>query len=72
MEKIIHAHKIRIINVMLLGNRDKRNEELRAVIRKIWKRINPRILDQVLPPTGSKQITLNNLIAVIYFVSNSN
>ncbi|XP_072181814.1 voltage-dependent L-type calcium channel subunit alpha-1D-like [Diadema setosum] len=34
------------------GNIDKCNEELRAVIKKIWKRTSPKLLDQVAPPAG--------------------
>ncbi|VDO00573.1 unnamed protein product [Rodentolepis nana] len=29
------------------------NEELRAVIKKIWKHTSPKLLDQVVPPAGS-------------------
>ena len=36
------------------GNIDDANEQLRAVIKKIWKRTNPKLLDQVVPPPGSK------------------
>lgn len=36
------------------GNIDDANEELRAVIKKIWKRTCPKLLDQVVPPGGSK------------------
>ncbi|CAH1784486.1 unnamed protein product [Owenia fusiformis] len=35
------------------GNIDQANEELRAVIKKIWKRTSPKLLDQVVPPAGS-------------------
>ena len=35
------------------GNIDQANEELRAVIKKIWKRTNSKLLDQVVPPAGS-------------------
>jgi hypothetical protein len=35
------------------GNIDQANEELRAVIKKIWKRTNTKLLDQVVPPAGS-------------------
>ncbi|KAK8396140.1 hypothetical protein O3P69_005321 [Scylla paramamosain] len=34
------------------GNIDDANEELRAIIKKIWKRTNPKLLDQVVPPVG--------------------
>ncbi len=35
------------------GNIDQCNEELRAVIKKIWKRTSPKLLDQIIPPPGS-------------------
>ncbi|KER32041.1 hypothetical protein T265_01820 [Opisthorchis viverrini] len=31
---------------------DQLNEELRTVIKKIWKRTSPKLLDQVVPPAG--------------------
>ncbi|CAG5117509.1 unnamed protein product, partial [Candidula unifasciata] len=34
------------------GNIDTANEELRAVIKRIWKRTSPKLLDQVVPPAG--------------------
>lgn len=37
------------------GNIDTANETLRAVIKKIWKRTNSKLLDQVVPPPGSKK-----------------
>lgn len=36
------------------GNIDDANGELRAVIKKIWKRTNPKLLDQVVPPPGGE------------------
>ena len=36
------------------GNIDDANEQLRSVIKKIWKRTNPKLLDQVVPAPGSK------------------
>ena len=33
---------------------DQLNEELRVVIKKIWKRTSQKMLDQVVPPAGSK------------------
>ncbi|XP_023212937.1 voltage-dependent L-type calcium channel subunit alpha-1D-like [Centruroides sculpturatus] len=34
------------------GNIDEANEELRAVIKRIWKRTSQKLLDQVVPPAG--------------------
>ena len=36
------------------GNIDDCNEELRSIIKKVWKRTSPKLLDQVVPPSGSK------------------
>jgi len=36
------------------GTIDEANDELRAVIKRIWKRTNPKLLDQVVPPAGSE------------------
>ncbi|KAK1786939.1 hypothetical protein P4O66_017313 [Electrophorus voltai] len=38
------------------GPIDQENEELRAIIKKIWKRTKSKILDEVIPPpAGTKQ-----------------
>lgn len=42
------------LKIKVEGNIDDCNEELRKVILKIWKRTNPKLLDQVVPPAGSK------------------
>lgn len=34
------------------GNFEKANEELRAIIKQIWKRTSMKLLDQVIPPLG--------------------
>ena len=49
------------------GNIDEANEELRAVIRKIWKRTNMKLLDQVVPPAGRKHNPLHNIFTYITF-----
>lgn len=40
------------------GNIDDANAELRAVIKKIWKRTSPKLLDQVVPPPGGKRSSI--------------
>lgn len=43
------------------GNIDDANSELRAVIKKIWKRTSPKLLDQVVPPPGvDDEVTVGN------------
>ena len=37
---------------LLAGNFEQANEELRAIIKKIWKRTSMKLLDQVIPPIG--------------------
>ncbi|CAG2221584.1 CACNA1D [Mytilus edulis] len=44
------------LKIKVEGNIDDCNEELRKVILKIWKRTNQKLLDQVVPPAGSKKI----------------
>lgn len=41
-------------SVGFLGNLEQANEELRAVIKKIWKRTSMKLLDQVVPPAGGQ------------------
>lgn len=45
------------------GNIDQANEELRAVIKKIWKRTNTKLLDQVVPPAGDDDVTVGKFYA---------
>ena len=40
--------------IFYTGMIDQANEELRSVIKKIWKRTSTKLLDQVVPPAGSK------------------
>ncbi|VDL18312.1 unnamed protein product [Hymenolepis diminuta] len=39
---------------------DQLNEELRTVIKKIWKHTSPKLLDQVVPPAGSELSSLSS------------
>jgi len=45
------------------GNIDETNEELRAVIKKMWKRTSQKLLDQVVPPAGDDEITVGKFYA---------
>ncbi|XP_041081104.1 voltage-dependent L-type calcium channel subunit alpha-1D-like [Polyodon spathula] len=45
------------------GNLDQANEELRAVIKKIWKTTNMKLLDQLVPPAGDDEITMGKFYA---------
>lgn len=46
------------------GNIDEANTELRAVIRQIWKRTSPKLLDQVVPPPGiDDEVTVGKFYA---------
>ncbi|KAF5296914.1 hypothetical protein FQA39_LY12271 [Lamprigera yunnana] len=46
------------------GNIDDANAELRSVIRKIWKRTSPKLLDQVVPPPGVEdEVTVGKFYA---------
>uniref|UniRef100_A0A3P9J607 Voltage-dependent L-type calcium channel subunit alpha n=1 Tax=Oryzias latipes TaxID=8090 RepID=A0A3P9J607_ORYLA len=45
------------------GNLDQANEELRVVIKKIWKRTSMKLLDQVVPPAGDDEVTVGKFYA---------
>lgn len=45
------------------GNLDQANEELRAIIKKIWKRTSPKLLDQVIPPATDDDVTVGKFYA---------
>lgn len=46
------------------GNIDDANSELRATIKQIWKRTNPKLLDQVVPPPGvDDEVTVGKFYA---------
>ncbi|XP_069797369.1 voltage-dependent L-type calcium channel subunit alpha-1S-like isoform X2 [Narcine bancroftii] len=40
------------------GNFEQSNEELRTIIKKIWKRTSMKLLDQVIPPIGDTMVLL--------------
>ncbi|KAG8447825.1 hypothetical protein GDO86_015071 [Hymenochirus boettgeri] len=45
------------------GNLETANEELRAVIKKIWKRTKQNILDEVIPPPEEEEVTVGKFYA---------
>lgn len=46
------------------GNIDDANSELRTVIKQIWRRTNPKLLDQVVPPPGvDDEVTVGKFYA---------
>ncbi|XP_044016901.1 muscle calcium channel subunit alpha-1 isoform X7 [Aphidius gifuensis] len=46
------------------GNIDDANSQLRAIIKKIWKRTNSKLLDQVVPPPGvDDEVTVGKFYA---------
>ncbi|XP_057213136.1 voltage-dependent L-type calcium channel subunit alpha-1D isoform X3 [Triplophysa rosa] len=49
--------------VCLTGNLDQANEELRSVIKKIWRRTSMKLLDQVVPPAGDDEVTVGKFYA---------
>uniref|UniRef100_A0A8C4SBI2 Voltage-dependent L-type calcium channel subunit alpha n=1 Tax=Erpetoichthys calabaricus TaxID=27687 RepID=A0A8C4SBI2_ERPCA len=51
------------------GNPEEANEELRVVIRKIWKRMKPKILDEVIPPREGKYF-LHNFPVLSWIIFN--
>ncbi|XP_061901109.1 dihydropyridine-sensitive L-type skeletal muscle calcium channel subunit alpha-1-like [Entelurus aequoreus] len=45
------------------GNFEQANEELRAIIKKIWKRTSMKLLDQVIPSIGDDEVTVGKFYA---------
>ncbi|XP_053359228.1 calcium channel, voltage-dependent, L type, alpha 1F subunit [Clarias gariepinus] len=45
------------------GHPDQENEELRIIIKKIWKRMKPKILDEVIPPPAEEEVTVGKFYA---------
>ena len=46
------------------GNIDQANEELRTIIKKIWKRTSQKLLDQIIPPPGDDdEVTVGKFYA---------
>uniref|UniRef100_A0AAR2JVC1 Voltage-dependent L-type calcium channel subunit alpha n=1 Tax=Pygocentrus nattereri TaxID=42514 RepID=A0AAR2JVC1_PYGNA len=45
------------------GHPDQENEELRIIIKKIWKRMKPKILDEVIPPVNEEEVTVGKFYA---------
>ncbi|XP_074057973.1 voltage-dependent L-type calcium channel subunit alpha-1F [Macrotis lagotis] len=45
------------------GNLDRANQELRVVIRKIWKHTKPRLLDELIPPPEEEEVTVGKFYA---------
>ncbi|XP_058229316.1 calcium channel, voltage-dependent, L type, alpha 1D subunit, a isoform X3 [Hemibagrus wyckioides] len=63
-----HTHSISVISssdfvFVIAGNLEQANEELRAVIKKIWKRTSMKLLDQVVPPAGDDEVTVGKFYA---------
>ncbi|XP_034447512.1 calcium channel, voltage-dependent, L type, alpha 1F subunit [Hippoglossus hippoglossus] len=45
------------------GNPEQENEELRGIIKKIWKRMKPKLLDEVIPPHEDEEVTVGKFYA---------
>lgn len=52
------------LQIKTSGVIDECNTELRAIIKKVWKRTSPKLLDQVVPPPGDpNEITVGKFYA---------
>ncbi|CAL8279135.1 unnamed protein product [Boreogadus saida] len=45
------------------GIPEQENEELRVIIKKIWKRMKPKLLDEVIPPHREEEVTVGKFYA---------
>lgn len=54
-DNVVYSWKYHFMLIWLnvhAGNLEQANEELRAIVKKIWKRTSMKLLDQVVPPAG--------------------
>ncbi|XP_061530349.1 voltage-dependent L-type calcium channel subunit alpha-1D isoform X1 [Phycodurus eques] len=45
------------------GPIDKQNEELKVIIKKLWKRTKPKLLDEIIPPPRGDEVTCGKFYA---------
>ncbi|XP_077369467.1 voltage-dependent L-type calcium channel subunit alpha-1D isoform X2 [Festucalex cinctus] len=45
------------------GPIDQQNEELKLIIKKLWKRTKPKLLDEVIPPPRGDEVTCGKFYA---------
>ncbi|XP_058641923.1 voltage-dependent L-type calcium channel subunit alpha-1D [Onychostoma macrolepis] len=45
------------------GPIDQQNDELRVIIKKIWKRTKPKLLEEVIPPPSGNEVTAGKFYA---------
>ncbi|XP_077400386.1 voltage-dependent L-type calcium channel subunit alpha-1C isoform X9 [Vanacampus margaritifer] len=58
-----HACEFVVSDLCFSGNLEQANEELRAIVKKIWKRTSMKLLDQVVPPAGDDEVTVGKFYA---------
>uniref|UniRef100_A0A8D3D1S3 Voltage-dependent L-type calcium channel subunit alpha n=1 Tax=Scophthalmus maximus TaxID=52904 RepID=A0A8D3D1S3_SCOMX len=46
-----------------LRSRPKQNEELKVIIKKLWKRTKPKLIDEVIPPPRGDEVTCGKFYA---------
>uniref|UniRef100_A0A8B9LEB3 Calcium channel, voltage-dependent, L type, alpha 1S subunit, b n=1 Tax=Astyanax mexicanus TaxID=7994 RepID=A0A8B9LEB3_ASTMX len=51
------------LSIKTEGNFEQANEELRLIIKSIWKRTSMKLLDQVIPPIGEDEVTVGKFYA---------
>ena len=52
------------LSIKTEGNIDEANEELRHQISKIWKRTDPKLLDQICPGAGCKYLVIRSSLTL--------
>ena len=53
------------LSIKTEGNIDEANEELRHQISKIWKRTDPKLLDQICPGAGCKYLVIRSSLTLV-------
>lgn len=57
-----HAGQVsgRLTRLSSSGPIDQQNEELKLIIKKLWKRTKPKLIDEVIPPPRGSQRLLEH------------
>ncbi|CAG03930.1 unnamed protein product, partial [Tetraodon nigroviridis] len=67
-----HTHRLGLWVLCLLdgatrssssGPIDQQNEELKLIIKKLWKRTKPKLIDEVIPPPRGDEVTCGKFYA---------
>ena len=57
------------LRIKMEGSIESSNRELKAIVMKVWKRTDPKIMDMIFPPRGSGNDITNDITNVCMYFS---